>query len=76
MNKKGYFFLMDAIFAVVILTIGYLMISSNTPRVTSEVPLTMYLDNTMELISTVKGKVYYIPEKGVPSSSQFEYDLK
>ena len=45
---------MDAIFAIVILTIGYLMISSNTLRVTSEVPLTMYLDNTMEFLSTVK----------------------
>ena len=53
-TKKGYFFLMDGIFAIVILTIGYLMISSNTPRVTSEVPLTMYLDNTMELLSTIK----------------------
>jgi len=45
---------MDAIFAVVILTIGYLLISSNTPKVTTEVPLTMYLDNTMELLSTIK----------------------
>jgi len=43
-----------AMFAIVILTIGYLMISSNVPRVTSEVPLTMYLDNTMELLSTVR----------------------
>ena len=41
-------------FAIVILTIGYLMISSNVPRVTSEVPLTMYLDNTMELLSTIR----------------------
>lgn len=29
-----------------------------------------------ELISTVKGKVYYIPEYGAPSSSQFEYEIK
>lgn len=53
-TKKGYFFLMDGIFAIVILTIGYLMISSNTPKVSSEVPLAMYLDNTIELLSTVR----------------------
>lgn len=52
--KKGYFFLMDGIFAIVILVIGGLIVSSNTVRETSEIPLTMFLDNSVELLSSVK----------------------
>jgi hypothetical protein len=53
-NKKGYFFLMDGIFAIVILVIGGLIVSSNTVQESTDIPLTMYLDNTVDLFSTVK----------------------
>jgi len=52
-SKKAYFFLMDVIFAVVILTIGYMMISSNRIISYDEVPLALVAENTMNLLSTV-----------------------
>jgi len=53
-NKKAYFFLLDGIFAVVILVIGFMMISSNRVFVYDEVPLALVAENTMDLLSTVK----------------------
>jgi len=53
LKRKGYFFLMDVIFAIVILTIGYMMIASNRISVHDEVPLALVAENTMDLLSTV-----------------------
>ena len=44
---------MDVIFAVVILTIGYMMISSNRISSHDEVPLALVAENTMDLLSSV-----------------------
>jgi hypothetical protein len=54
MNKKGYIFLMDAIFAIVILLVGYLIISSNRAVETTEIPLSILAENTMDLFSNVR----------------------
>ncbi len=54
MNKKAYIFLMDGIIAVVILTVGFLLISSNKPDETTEIPISMMTENTMSLFSNIK----------------------
>ena len=52
--KKGYFFLLDGIFALIILVIGYLVISQARAMYTPEIPLYMVSENTMDLLSSIK----------------------
>jgi hypothetical protein len=52
--KKGYIFLMDGIFAVILLAIGLIIISSNRVEQSSEIPLSLSLDNSLDLLSSVK----------------------
>jgi hypothetical protein len=52
--KKGYIFLMDAIFAVILLVIGVIIVSSNRIAVSSEIPLSISLDNSLDFLSSVK----------------------
>jgi len=54
MNKKGYFFLVDGIFAVVILLIGFMLISSGSKDVTNELPINNVMDNIVDVYGTVK----------------------
>jgi hypothetical protein len=53
-SKKGEFFLIDGLFSIVILAIGFLIISSNQPKQTNDIPLSILAENTMELFSSVK----------------------
>jgi hypothetical protein len=52
--KKGYIFLIDGIFAVILLVIGLIIVSSNRVETNSEIPLSITLDNSLELLSSVK----------------------
>jgi hypothetical protein len=52
--RKGYIFLLDGIFAVILLVIGLIMISSNRTEVSTESPLALTLENSMSLLSAVK----------------------
>lgn len=54
LNKRAYFFLIDGIFAMIILMIGFMIISSNKPTETDEVPLAQSAENFVDLISSVK----------------------
>ncbi len=54
MNRKAYFFLIDAIFAVMILMIGFMIITSRKPTKLDEVPLSQVSENLMDIISTVR----------------------
>ena len=54
MKKKGYIFLIDGIFAILILTIGFLIISSGKAENSPDVPVATVSENVMEVISTVK----------------------
>jgi hypothetical protein len=52
--KKAYIFLMDGIFAVILLVIGLIIVSSNRVNEYSETPLAVTLDNSLSLLSSVK----------------------
>jgi hypothetical protein len=54
MRKKGEFFLIDGLFSIVILTIGFLLITSNKPTQNNELSLDVLLDNSVDLLSSVK----------------------
>ncbi len=54
MRKKAYFFLMDGIFSIVILTIGFLIISSNKLQPGEELHLSIAAENTMNIFSSVR----------------------
>ena len=56
MNRKAYFFLMDAIFALVILMIGFMVITSTKPSNIDEVPLAQVSENLVDILSSVKIK--------------------
>ncbi|MCM2325561.1 MAG: hypothetical protein NDI94_03800 [Candidatus Woesearchaeota archaeon] len=52
-SRKGYFFIIDAIFAAIILSIGFMIISSGSkPR--DETPLPVVADNLLDIISRTK----------------------
>jgi hypothetical protein len=52
-NRKGYFFIIDAIFAAIILSIGFMIISSGS-RISDETPLPVVADNLLDILSRVK----------------------
>ena len=52
--KKAYIFLMDGIFAMVILMIGFLIISSNNPGIQTHVSLDVVSENVIDILSRVK----------------------
>lgn len=52
--KKGYIFLMDGIFAVILLVIGLIIVSSNSREESTETPLALTLDNSLSLLSSAK----------------------
>lgn len=54
MNRKAYFFLMDAIFAMVILMIGFMIITSTKPNNADEIPLDQVSENIVDVLSAVK----------------------
>jgi hypothetical protein len=54
MKKKGEFFLIDGLFSIVILTIGFLIITSNRPSQNNEISLDVILDNSVDIFSSVK----------------------
>ncbi|MEK6916566.1 MAG: hypothetical protein AABW92_02380 [Nanoarchaeota archaeon] len=54
MNRKAYIFLIDAIFALVILVIGFMIISSKTTTDFSDTPLLLTTNNVVDLLSTLK----------------------
>ena len=54
MNKKGYFFLIDGIFALLILMIGFMIITSGKPTKLDEIPLTLVSENLVDILSSVK----------------------
>jgi len=54
MKKKAYIFLMDGIFAVVILIIGFIIISSNKPGMQTTASLEQVSENLVDIFSTVK----------------------
>ncbi|MBT3720964.1 hypothetical protein HN789_06740 [archaeon] len=54
MNRRAYFFLMDAIFALVILMIGFMIISSSKPTETDDIPLALAAENFMDIMASVK----------------------
>ncbi|MBN2368612.1 hypothetical protein JXC34_06330 [Candidatus Woesearchaeota archaeon] len=53
-SNKGFFFLLDGVFAIVILVIGFLILSSHTSVETTEIPLSMISENAVNLLSSVK----------------------
>ena len=53
MNKKAFFFVLDGIFALIILLIGFLIISSSSRVTITEVPLSILSENTMDLLASV-----------------------
>jgi hypothetical protein len=54
MKKKAYFFLMDAFFAIVILTVGFMLISSNKAAQTTEIPMAAAADNLVSILATAR----------------------
>ena len=56
MNIKGYFFMMDGMFAIVVLVIGLLIIMSTKPYVTNEIQVSMVSENVVGLLSQIKIK--------------------
>lgn len=52
--KKGYFFLIDGIFAIVILVIGFLLVSTEKPYKEQTMPVEFSADNFIDILSTVK----------------------
>ena len=54
MKKKAFFFLMDSIFAMVILTIGYFVVSSNKGVVNADLPLNVAVEGTIDILSSVE----------------------
>jgi hypothetical protein len=56
MNGKGYFFMMDGMFAIVVLVIGLLIIISAKPVVTNELQVSMVSENVVGLLSQIKIK--------------------
>ncbi len=52
--KKGYIFLMDAIFAVILLVIGLIIVSSNTREESTETSLAITMDNSISLLASLK----------------------
>jgi hypothetical protein len=53
-SKKGYFFLMDGIFAIVILVIGFILITANQPRVETELNAKLISQNIIDIMSSIK----------------------
>ncbi len=54
MKKKTQFFLIDGIFAMIILITGFMIISSNTSNQAEEVSLSIVSENLMELFSSIR----------------------
>lgn len=54
MNKKAYIFIIDGIIAVFILATGFLLLTSQKPQESLEMPLSLVLDNGMSLLSNIK----------------------
>jgi len=54
--KKGYFFLLDGIFAVIILIVGFIVISTTKFSDSYEVPMSNEAENVMNLFSEVRIK--------------------
>ena len=53
-TRRGFFFLIDVIFAVLILGIGFFLIVHKEPQKT-EIPLLQNSENAIEFLSTIKG---------------------
>jgi hypothetical protein len=53
-RKKAYFFLLDGIFAMIILLIGYLLLSKSRITQTPEIPMHLLSESTMDFLSSVK----------------------
>ena len=56
MKKKAVFFYMDAIFAITILMVGFMLISSTNRYKQDNIPLETVSEHAMNLLSTVKIK--------------------
>lgn len=54
MNKKAYFFIMDGIFALMILMIGFLILTSSRHALPDETMLTAESENIMDVLADVK----------------------
>lgn len=54
LNRKSYFFLLDGIFAIVILMIGFIIILSQKPVLESDTTLILTSENVMDLMSSIK----------------------
>lgn len=51
-SKKGYIFIIDAIFAAIILSIGFMIISSSH-KISDETPMPVAADNFLDVLSRV-----------------------
>jgi hypothetical protein len=54
MKKKAFFFLLDGIFAIFILTIGYMMLTSEKSFSSSDVPLSASAEDGANILSSIK----------------------
>jgi len=71
--KRGYFFVLDGIFAVVILVIGLIMISSNIYTNPAEVPLISLSDDLLDLLSSTQvSELCYDYEECICSNRKIE----
>jgi hypothetical protein len=52
--RKGYIFMMDVVFASMVLLIGFMIITSTRPREDDEIPLPQMSDSILDTISKIR----------------------